>query len=89
MPLEGLKDPGVLLAAAQEGRVLVSNDVSTMPGHLRSFLLERASPGLILVPQELAIAKAIEVILLICEACDSRDLDNRICLVPSLAMYGF
>jgi len=47
------------------------------------------SPGLALVPQELSIGKAIENILAICEICDGADLENRICLVPSLVMYRF
>lgn len=36
VPLEGLADEVVLLAAAQEHRVLVSHDVSTMPALRRS-----------------------------------------------------
>ena len=89
VPLEGLKDPAVLTVAAQEHRVLVSHDVSTMPDHLRVFVRQRASPGVIVVPQELSIGKAIESVLLICEAGDPGGLENRICLVPSLVMYGF
>jgi hypothetical protein len=45
--------------------------------------------GLILVPQELSIGKAIENILVICEACNQDDIENKICLLPSLVMYGF
>jgi hypothetical protein len=37
----------------------------------------------------LSIGKAIESILLISEACDERDLANRVCLVPSLVTLGF
>jgi ABC-type antimicrobial peptide transport system ATPase subunit len=36
--LEGLHDLEVLHLAAQEGRVLVSHDVTTMPNHMRTFL---------------------------------------------------
>jgi hypothetical protein len=88
-PLEGLADSAVLSATAQEHRVLVSHAVSTMPGHLREFVRERTSPGVLVIPQELSIGKAIENLLLISEACDPRDLENRVCLVPSLVMYGF
>ena len=79
----------VLRIAAQEGRVLVSHDVSTIPGHLREFVGQHDSPGVILIPQALAIGKAIESLLVVCHACDCRDLKNRVCLIPSLAMYGF
>ena len=87
--VEGLLDPAVLAVAAQEQRVLVSHDASTMPHHLREFVRERISPGVILIPQGLSVGKAIENLLLICDGCDSQDLENRVCLTPSLAMYGF
>jgi hypothetical protein len=89
VPLEGLADEVVLLAAAQDQRVLVSHDVSTMPGHLRNFVSTSPSPGVILIPQDLSIGKAIEYVLLICEACDAPDLANRLCLAPSLVIVGF
>lgn len=89
VPLEGLHDPAVLAVAAQEQRVLVSHDASTMPYHLREFARERISPGVILIPQGLSVGKAIENLLLICDGCDPQDLENRVCLAPSLAMYGF
>ena len=89
VPLEGLDDEVVLDMAARDRRVLVSHDVSTMPDHFREYIRRRTSPGLVLVPQELSIGKAIENILVICEACDEADLENRICLLQSLAMYRF
>jgi len=70
VPLEGLCDPDVLAAAAEDGRVLVSHDVTSMPYHFGEFVRSRSSPGVILVPQALSIGKAIESILLISEACD-------------------
>lgn len=89
VPLEGLNDLAVLTAAAQERRVLVSHDVSSIPGHVHEFVREHASPGVIVIPQDVSIASAIDSVLLICEACDPRDLENRVCLVPSLVTYGF
>ncbi len=89
VPLEGLDDQTVLDVAARDQRVLISHDVSTMPDHFRQYTRRNISPGLILVPQELSIGKAIENILVICEACSQNDIDNKICLVPSLVMYGF
>jgi hypothetical protein len=89
VPLEGLDDQTVLDLAARDQRVLISHDVTTMPDHFRHYTRRNISPGLILVPQELSIGKAIENILVICEACNQDDIENRICLVPSLVMYGF
>ena len=60
-----------------------------MPDHFRQYARRNISPGLILVPQELSIGKAIENILVICEACSPDDIENKICLVPGLVMYGF
>jgi hypothetical protein len=89
VPLEGLADDVVLAIAAEDGRVLVSHDVTTMPDHFREYIRHNDSPGIVLVPQELNIGKAIESILLISEACVEHDLGNRVCLVPSLVIYGF
>jgi len=63
--------------------------VSTMRTHFERFVAGEHSPGLILIPQGLSIAGAIESILLLCEACEEAELENKICLVPSLVMYGF
>ena len=87
VPLEGLSDPVVLAIAASENRVLVSHDVTTLPGHFRQFVSGRGSPGAILIPQQLAIGAAIENLLLVCDACEPRDLANQIRLIPSLTMY--
>jgi len=89
VPLEGLEDPKVLAVAAQERRVLVSHDVSTMPNHLRAIVATTLSPGVILVPQRLPVSEAIDLVLLVCEAAEPEDLENRICLLPSMVMYGF
>lgn len=89
VPLESMKDPDVLAAAAIERRVLVSHDVSTMPNHFRDFVRRQRSPGLIVIPQDLNIGKAIDSLILIAEAYNHSHIENRVCLVPSLATYGF
>lgn len=87
VPLEGLGDPAVLFAAAQDGRVLVSHDVNTMERHFREFIKEHASPGLILIPQRrVSIGAAIESLVFLWEVLDAADLENRVCLVPSLVI---
>lgn len=89
VPLEGLADNLVLTIAAEQGRVLISHDVSTMRTHFREFVHRRTSPGLILIPQSLSVGTAIESLLLICGACNESDLQNRMCLVPSLQIVEF
>jgi hypothetical protein len=65
VPLESLSDEAVLAIAAEDGIVLVSHDVTTMPDHFREYIRHNDSLGIVLVPQELNIGKAIESILLI------------------------
>lgn len=88
VPLEGLADPFVLSVAAEEGRVLVSHDVNTMEWHFQDFIQNRNSPGLILIPQTgVGIGQAIDGLILLWETLDATDLENRVCLFPSLVIY--
>ena len=88
VPLAGLDDPAVLAAAAEDGRVLVSHDVNTMEWHFRAFIETQTSPGLVLIPQgRVGVGQAIEGLVLLWEVLDAADLENRICLFPSLVIY--
>jgi len=88
VPLEGLGDPIVLGKAAEDGRVLVTHDVNTMERHFREFIRNRASPGLILIPQKrVGVGSAIELLVLLWEVLEPADLENRVCLFPSLVIY--
>lgn len=62
---ERMKDPEVLSLAARMGRVLVTHDARTMPGHFGDFVQHSESPGLIVVPRSMAIGRAIDEIVLI------------------------
>jgi len=57
---DGTPDPAVLRMAAIAGRVLLSGDVTTMPGHFARFIAEEDSPGIILVPSGRSIAEVID-----------------------------
>src|SRR5215813_4193113 len=66
--LSGARDPIVLERAAQDGRVLLTHDVSTMTAHA----YERASsglpmPGVFAVSQLAPISQVIEDLLLLAE----------------------
>jgi hypothetical protein len=88
VPLEGLDDPSVLAVAAEEGRVLVSHDVNTMERHYRDFIRKQKSPGLVLIPQKrVSVGQAVEGLVLIWEVLDASDLEDQICLLPSLVIY--
>jgi hypothetical protein len=41
----GVPDPAVLKIAAESGRILISHDQRTIPGHLVRFLETDSSPG--------------------------------------------
>lgn len=78
----GYPDPQVLLIAARLGRILVSHDRRTMPGHFARFVETQVSPGLIIVAQELDIIAAIDDLILIWSASDSEEWKGNIGFVP-------
>ena len=81
--LEGVPDPEVLAQAAEQNRILVSHDFQTMPRHFGDFLEAHASsPGVILVPQYLPVAEAIDELVSIWGASDAEEWANRILRVP-------
>jgi len=81
--LEALPDSAVLALAADEGRILVSHDFQTMPRHFGEFLQAYgASPGVLLVSQQLPIGEAIEELLLIWAASEKEEWQNRILRIP-------
>jgi len=63
--LAALEDVEVLRLAAEAGRILISQDRSTMPGHFQRFVSRSQSPGVILLRARVPIAVAIEELLLI------------------------
>jgi hypothetical protein len=58
-------DLEVLQLAADDGRVLVTGDISTIPRHFATYVRTRVSPGVILLPSDTNIGEAIERLLLI------------------------
>ena len=89
MPLAGLADLKVLEMCAQQGRVLVSHDVTTMESAFRTFIRTQKNPGLVLIPQtRVSIGQAIECLVLLWEIVTPKEMENRVCLVPSLVIYS-
>jgi hypothetical protein len=80
--LAGRTDPEVLVIAARAGRLLVSHDLRTMPRYFGQFILESSSPGLVVVPQSLPIAAAVEDLLLVWLFTDAEEWVNRISILP-------
>jgi predicted nuclease of predicted toxin-antitoxin system len=80
--LARLSDKEVLAMAAREGRVLVTHDHRTMPRHFSEFITTETSPGLLLIPQHLSIAAAVEDLLFIWSVAEAEEWINRICYLP-------
>jgi len=80
--LKGLDDPDVLALAASEGRVLVTHDSRTMPGHFGAFVESHRSAGVIVIPQHLPVSVAVDELLLVWSATSAEDWANRICSLP-------
>jgi hypothetical protein len=59
----GLSDPDVLALAAKTGRIVVSSDQKTMPGHFWAFVTTRQSPGVIILPQSVEDGRAIQELI--------------------------
>ncbi|MGH2514746.1 MAG: DUF5615 family PIN-like protein [Ktedonobacterales bacterium] len=81
--LRGVADPEVLTRVSASGRVLVSHDYATMPGHLAEFLASgQHIAGVLLLHQTLPIAQAIEILLLVWEASEPDDWRDKLTYLP-------
>ena len=80
--LAGLTDAHVLQNAARTGRLLVSHDQRTMPRHFAQFMTTETSPGVLVIPQHLSVAAAVDDLLLIWALTEPEEWTNRICFLP-------
>lgn len=81
--LVGKTDPEVLALAAQERRVLVTQDVRTMPRHFAEFLQhQHHSPGVIMIPQSAPAGAVIDALILIWAATEPEEWADRIVKIP-------
>ena len=81
--LQGKTDLEVLSLAAQEGRILVTQDIRTMPRHFAAFLQRGDhSPGVILIPQTIRAAAAIDALVLVWAATEPAEWADRIVKMP-------
>jgi len=80
--LKGLDDSEVLRIAAQNGRLLVSQDRRTMPQHFQRFVTKATSPGVVLIRGGVSIGAAIEELTLIWSATEAEEWTNRLVWIP-------
>lgn len=76
---EKTPDPKVLNRAESLGRVLVTNDVSTMPRWFQQCVEQRRCAGLVLVPDKLSIRDVIEELLLIWHVTEVEEWVKQTC----------
>ena len=79
---DGMRDPDVLGLAAEDDRVLVTNDLRTMPTHFADFIVGRDSPGLLLVPPRISIGETIEGLLMCWLSWTAEEMRNQIRWLP-------
>ena len=80
--LASLEDPEVLQIAAKAGRILVSQDRRTMPGHFARFSAGTHSPGVILLREAIHISTAIDELILIWSASEASEWIGRLVWIP-------
>jgi hypothetical protein len=79
----GTLDPDLLQWAARVGRLLLSHDLKTMPGHFAAFLQQgNHSPGLLQVREGFTYRELVETIVLIAYAGDPADYVDQIRFIP-------
>jgi hypothetical protein len=76
-------DPEILEWAANEDRILLTHDVTT----ITKYAYERVEagkymPGVIEVSRKVALGVAIEGILYVAEVCDHGELDGQVIYLP-------
>lgn len=76
-------DPQLLVRAGQEGRIVVTHDRRTMPGHAADLMNEGINiAGLIVVPRRLPIHQVIEELVLIITCTEADEWMNIIRYLP-------
>ena len=72
----------VLAIAAEEGRILVTHDIRTMPLHFAEFVETNESPGVLLVAQRASIGAVIREGAELWRTTEAKDWVNQIARLP-------
>ena len=82
LPL-GTTDPQLLLWAEREGRVIVTRDPNTMPGHLNDRLQAgHHSPGVFLLRPRPTLAQVVDYLVVAAYAGDPAAARDRVEYIP-------
>jgi hypothetical protein len=81
--LSSADDPTVLEWAAQNDRVLLTHDASTITKYAYDRInAGKYMPGVIEINRKVPVGVAIDDILLVAEACERRELEGQIIYLP-------
>lgn len=79
----GVEDPTVLEWAAEEGRILLTHDSTTIPPHAyQRASADLAMPGVFVLSNRLPTGQAIDAILLAANASEPADWVDRVEFLP-------
>jgi hypothetical protein len=82
LPLGSL-DSDILLWAEREGRILISRDRKTLPGHLAQHLRNgHHSPGIWIIRRQSTIANVVSFLTLAAYASDPMDWQDQVVVIP-------
>ncbi len=82
-PLHGAKDPPLLAWAAELQRILVTHDLKTIPKYAYERIeAEVGMPGVIAVPDSLAIGQAIEELATLIDCSEQYEWENQVIYLP-------
>jgi hypothetical protein len=83
MPPFGTSDLELLVWAEREGRIILSEDKSTMPAHLLAHITAgHHSPGVMVLRQRVSLSDLLEFLWLASYASDPSEWEDRIAFVP-------
>lgn len=81
--LAGSSDQLLLEVAAREGRVMLSHDINTMTGYVTDRLTKGLQmPGLIIVPHELEIGRAVADLEIMIQCANETDVKDQVRYIP-------
>ncbi|MCB0154008.1 MAG: DUF5615 family PIN-like protein [Anaerolineae bacterium] len=82
-PLSEADDPAILAWADQQGRILLTHDISTMTYHAYERLQAGQSiAGIVEVPQSMPIGAAIEDLLTVAACASTEEFKDQILYLP-------
>lgn len=81
--LQGASDPRLLEWTMDNERIIVTHDVNTVTKYAYERLQSNEKmAGVIIIPEDLAIGKAIEDLILMIECCEAKELEGQIRYLP-------